>query len=191
MRNEAVASPAAMVCQKNSQPFGIGDQGKEIHQFGAARHLVDDVADRVLHPAVRKQDPERGQVRADRHQPDRSQVHLFGHASLAEDPHAEERGFEEERQQRLDGERRAEDVAHVAGILRPVHAELEFLHDAGHHPDGEVDEEQFSPELCHLAIVLVAGLIVARLHVRHEPPQPERERNKEKVIDSRQTELPS
>ena len=29
----------------------------------------------------------------------------------------------------------AEDVADVAGVFRPVHAELELLHDPGHYAD--------------------------------------------------------
>ena len=50
----------------------------------------------------------------------------------AEDPQAEERRLEEEREQALDRERGAEDVADEPAVLAPVHAELELLDDAGH-----------------------------------------------------------
>ena len=67
-------------------------------------------------------------------------VQLLGEAAPAEDPQAEERGLEEEREQRLDRQRRAEDVADEARVVRPVHPELELLHDAGDQAEGEVDE---------------------------------------------------
>ena len=65
----------------------------------------------------------------------------------AEDPQPEERRLEEERQQALDGERGAEDVADEARVVAPVHPELELLHDPGHHADREVDQEQLAEEL--------------------------------------------
>ena len=51
----------------------------------------------------------------------------------AEDPQAEERRLEEEREQALDGQRGAEDVTDEARVVAPVHPELELLHDAGDH----------------------------------------------------------
>src|SRR5213594_1046371 len=113
------------------------------------------------------------------------------HASLTEDPNAEERGFHEKCQQSLDGKRRAEDVAYIAGIFRPVHTKLEFLNDACDDANGEIDEEQFSPEFCHLAIIFIPRLIVTGLHVCDKPPQPQCKRDKEKMIDSCQSELPA
>ena len=44
-------------------------------------------------------------------------------------------------------QRRAEDVADEPGVLAPIHAELELLHDPGGHSDGEVDQEQLAEEL--------------------------------------------
>ena len=40
----------------------------------------------------------------------------------------------------------AEDVADEARVGRPVHAELELLHEPGHHADGHVDQEQGAEE---------------------------------------------
>ena len=69
-----------------------------------------------------------------------------GKAAPAEDPEAQERGLEEEREQALDGQRRAEDVAHEPAVGAPVHAELELLDDARDHAQGEVDDEQLAEE---------------------------------------------
>ena len=65
----------------------------------------------------------------------------------AEDPQSEERRLEEEGDQAFERQWRAEDVADEAGVLAPVHAELEFLHDAGGDADREVDQEQLAEEL--------------------------------------------
>ena len=62
-----------------------------------------------------------------------AEVELSGQPVPAEDPQAEEGGLEEEGEQGLDGQRGAEDVADEAGVVAPVHAELELLHDAGDH----------------------------------------------------------
>ena len=118
-------------------------------------------------------------------------MHLLRNTSLAEDPDAQEGRFHEERHQRLDRERRAEDIAHITGIFRPVHAELEFLHNSGHNANGKVDQEQLPPEFRHFAPGLVPGLIIAGLHICNKPPQSQREWDEEKVIDSRETKLPS
>ena len=71
----------------------------------------------------------------------------LGEPVPAEDPQAEERRLEEERQQCLDRERGAEDVADEARVVAPVHAELELLHDAGDDAHGEVDQEELAEEL--------------------------------------------
>lgn len=52
-----------------------------------------------------------------------------------------------------------------------LHPELELLHNTRHHPDGKVNQEQLSPELCHLAPGLIPGLIITSLHIRDKPPQ--------------------
>ena len=61
--------------------------------------------------------------------------------SFTENPDAQEGGFHEEGQQGLDRQRCAEDITNEAAVFRPVHPELEFLHDAGYHANGEVDQE--------------------------------------------------
>ncbi len=118
----------------------VGQDREEVGQLGAAGGLVVRVADRVLHERVGREDEVGREHGADVDDPHRRGVQLLGDASPAEDPQAEEGRLEEEGEQRLDRERRAEDVTDEARVVGPVHPELELLHDAGHEPEGEVDE---------------------------------------------------
>ena len=88
----------------------------------------------------------------------------------AEDPQPEERGLQEEREQPLDRQRGAEDVADEPRVVAPVHAELELLHDAGDHADREVDQEQLAEELRQPQPALVAGAVPRRSADRDEAP---------------------
>ena len=85
--------------------------------------------------------------RAEHHDPDRRQMQARRQPVPAEDPEAEERRLEEERGEPLDRERRAEDVADELRVDRPVHPELELLHEAGRDADREVDQEQRPEEV--------------------------------------------
>src|SRR5689334_13901370 len=118
-------------------------------------------------------------------------MYFLRDASFAKNPDTQKGRFHEERHQGFNGERRAEDASDIAGIFRPVHAELEFLDDACDDTDGKVDQKELAPELGHFAPGLILGLVVTSLHVGYKPPQTQREWDEEKVIYSRQTELQS
>ena len=75
-----------------------------------------------------------------------SEVHARRQPAPAEQPEPEERRLEEERRQPLDRQRRAEHVADEARVRRPVHAELELLHQPGDHAHRDVDHQQRSEE---------------------------------------------
>ena len=60
----------------------------------------------------------------------------------AEHPQPQEGGLQEERGETLHRQRSAEDVADVQGIRRPVHAELELLHQTRDDADRDVDQQQ-------------------------------------------------
>ena len=158
---------------------GVCHHCHEIHHLGAA--VSQHIADRVLHPAVGQKYPESGKVRRNGHQPDGYGVRPFRHLVPAEDPDADKNGLEEKGHGRLNGQRRAEDITHVLGIFRPVHAELEFEGDAGHDAEGEVDEKQLPPELGHLQVELIAASQIAGFHVRHHHGKPEGQRHKNEV----------
>ena len=101
----------------------------------------------------------------------------------AEDPDTEESRFHEERNQGLHSQGSAEDIAHVAAVFAPVHAELEFLYDTRDHANGKVDQEQFAPEFRHFAPVFIFSLIIAGLHKCHKPAHSQGQWDKKPVID--------
>ena len=167
------------------------EEAADAVELGAAGVGIDDCADRMLHPGVGGEDEEGGDVRSQGDHPHAQVVQLGGQAVPAEDPQAEEGRFHEEGEKRLEGQWSAEDVADVAGVLRPVHAELELLHDAGGHAECEVDQQDLAEELGGDAPLLVAGAHVVGLHERHERGQADRERDEDEVVDGRDAELPS
>jgi len=130
---------------------GIGQHGAEIAHFHAHGLRIEGRADGILHPAVGDQDPQGREVRADGHQPGGHQVAPLRQLVPAEEEQADEGRLQEEGHQAFDGQRRAEDVAHIMAVVAPVHAELEFHDDARRHAHGEVDAEQDTPELGHVA----------------------------------------
>ena len=149
----------------------------------SARPLRMDVAHRVLHPGIGDQDPER-RTGWRRRPPARWQtaVELWGKAASSRrsrppikvDSRKKASGG-------LDGQQRAEDVPHISRVAGPVGAELEFQGDAGDHPDGKVDEEDFSPEFGHPPVVLVAGPDIYGFHDGDEDGKPQGQRDKEKM----------
>ena len=160
-------------------------------EVGEFRLVPDDaVADRMLHPGVGGEDKERGHDGAQAHHADRDRVHQRGQPVAAEQPQPDERRLEEEREQPLHRERGAEDVAHEHRVVRPVHAELELLDDAGDDPHREVDEEQRAEEAGQpLPGLLLAG-VGEDLHHRHQQGQADRQRDEQEVIGDRDAELP-
>ena len=130
-------------------------------------------------------------VGADRHDPDRREVDPRLQAVPAEDPQAEKRGLEEEGGKSFHRERRAEDVADVLGVRRPVHPELKLLDDARDDAEREVDQEQLAEEPRQSQPALVMSPVPGRLERRDEPDEPDRDRNEEEVVERRDGELPA
>ena len=97
--------------------FHLGDRVE--HQFREADHLhthgfeVEVRCDRVLHPAVGDEDPQRGEVGAQRNQPGDRHVLNFTQTIPTEEEQTYKGGFEEEGHQTFNGQRRTEDIAHV------------------------------------------------------------------------------
>ncbi len=90
----------------------------------------------------------------------------------------------------LDRERRAEHVADEAGVVAPVHAELELLHDPGHDADGEVDQEELAEELRQAQQRSLPVRSQAISYPRDDRGQADRDRDEEEVVDGRDGELP-
>ena len=116
-------------------------------------------------------------------------VQPLGHAFPTEDPQTQESRLEEKGQQRLDRQRGSEDVAYKAGIPCPVHAKLEFHHDAGDHPHGKVDQEELPPELRQALVEFIPPADIDRLQDHDEPGQPQRQGNEKEMVDGGQRKL--
>ncbi len=167
----------------------VEQQRTEIHQLHAHGLEVELRAHRVLHPAVGDENPQRREVRAQRHQPGYGQVLHLAEPVPAEEEQTDKGGFEEERHQPLDGQGRAEDVTDIVAVIGPVGAELELHGQAGGDAQGEVDAEQLAPELGHVLVDLLAGHDIDRFHDRQQERQPQGQRHEEKVVHSRHGEL--
>ena len=117
-------------------------------------------------------------------------MELLGDAAPAEDPDAEERRLEEEGEEGLEGERGAEDVPDERQVVRPVHPELELLHDARDEAEREVDDEQLPEELGEPVVLRVAGAYPLGVEDRDDQRQADRDGDEQEVVDGRDGELP-
>ena len=79
-------------------------------------------------------------------------------------------------------EQKVKNIAHEAGVFRPVHPEMEFLNDPRNDTHREVDQKQFSPEPCHQAIKFVSSPIMHRLHYGDQQGQAECQGNEQEVV---------
>ena len=104
------------------------------------------------------------------------------HFVPAEEHHGYEGGFHEEGQNALNGQRGTEDVADKPRIVTPVCAEFEFENNACGHSDGEVDAEEFLPELGGPLPKVVFFAYVDGFHDAHDESQTECERHEQPVI---------
>src|ERR1700688_2691541 len=95
------------------------------------------------------------------------------HALPTEEEKPHEARLEKEGHQALEGERGAEDVADVMGEVGPIGAELELHGDAGGDPHGEIDAEERTPELGHLAPNGAPGHHIDAFHDGEQHGEPE------------------
>ena len=116
-------------------------------------------------------------------------MHALGEPVPAEDPEAEERRLEHECCEAFDREWRAEDVADELRVDRPVHPELELLHEPGRDADREVDQHERPEEAGETQPGLVAPAVPERLHDRDERREAERQRDEQEVVERGRREL--
>ncbi|MNX82808.1 hypothetical protein D3C86_1145500 [compost metagenome] len=167
----------------------VEDHRRHVGQLHAHRHGVELGADRVLHPAVGDEDPEGGEVGAERHQRRHQQVLAPGELVPAEEEETDQGGFQEEGHQPLHRQRGAEDVADVVGVVGPVGTELELQGDTSGDPHDEVDAKQLAPEAGDVLVDHLAGHHVGGLGNHQDPGQPQGEGHKQKVEHRRRAEL--
>ena len=155
----------------------------------AGRFGVEGRSDRILHPRVGHQNPQRRQVRADGRQPGRRKVKTSGHLIPAEKHHGDERTFQKKGHNSFDCQRRSENIADEIGVIRPVRPELEFEDQSGGHADREIDPENAHPKLDRPFPERIAGTVVNGLHDGADETQPEGQRHEQPMVDGRHRKL--
>ena len=121
----------------------------------------------------------------------REQPQSRAQAVAAEQHQPEEAALEEEREHAFGGEQAPEDVADEPGVVRPVHAELEFLDDAGRDADGEDQAVDLDPEERQAAPHRVLRPHVDDPDDHEHQAQPHREWREDEVEARGQGELDS
>ena len=167
----------------------IEDHRGDRIEFHAHGRGIEVRPRRVLHPRVRYQNPQRGQIAADRHEPRDGKMLKAAESVPSKEEQADEGALEEESHQALDRERHAENVTDVVGVISPVRSELELHRDAGRDTHGEVDAEQNAPESRHLAPDRAAGHHVHAFHDRHEQGQAQSQWHEQEVVHRSRGEL--
>ena len=183
----AVVTPTRITCVYATIPSRFDMSAQTSVSSARPSAIVEPTG--PLHPRVRDDDEERREPGAEREDPDRRQMHALREAVPAEDPETEERRLEHERGEPLDRERRAEHVSHELRVDRPVHPELELLHEPGRDADREVDQHERPEEAREAQPPLVAAAIPERLHDRDERREAEREGDEQEVVQRRRREL--
>ena len=78
-----------------------------------------------------------------------------------------------------------------AGVVGPVHAELELLDQTGHHPNRHIDQQQGPEELGEPLEGRVVVAIPTGLEQCHQEGQADGDRHEQEVVDARGGELPA
>ena len=129
---------------------------------------VDGVARRRLHPRIGRENPERGNQRADGDHQGREEMQSVADPLQAEQHDAEKTRLEEECGEHLIGHQRADNGTGLVGKCRPVGAELVGHHDAGHDAHAEGDGENLQPVIEQVDEDLAPGPQPERLQARRD-----------------------
>ena len=159
--------------------------GKEVDHLIAHRVGVELASHRALHPSVGHENPPSRDGGTQTREPRRGKMEAARHFVPPEEHHSHKRRLHEEGQDAFHGERGSEDVAHEPGVVAPVGAELKLKDNARSHAHGEVDTEEFLPELGSNFPELLVCAIIASLHDAHDDGETERQGHEEPVVDGR------
>ena len=147
------------------------------------------VADRMLHPGVRRHDEESGKPRSQEDQEAREPVPSGSQLLFAEEKQTQETRLQEERKHALHRQRLADNAAGGLRKARPIGAELEFHGDAGDHAHGEVDGEDSRPEARRAIVVFVARAQRQRLQHYQQQRQSHGQLRKDVVEGDGESEM--
>ena len=155
----------------------------------------------ILHPCIGHQNPPGGNRCAQACEPCGGEMEAGRDLLPAEEHHGHEGGLHKECHDALDGQWRAEDIAYEPRVVRPVGAEFKLKDDTCGNTHGEIDAEEFLPELCAVAPKSVDGIvdncsfrtielaIPNGLADTHDDSQSESQRNEQPMVDGCQCEL--
>ena len=113
----------------------------------------------------------------------------LGELFPAKDPNTQKDRFKEKSHQRFKGQRSSENIPDEARILGPVHTELKFLDNTGHHSYRKIDNKQLTPKFCHAFINVLSCAHIQGFHNRNQDGQTKGKGNEEKVVDSGNSKL--
>ena len=170
------------------RPFAR-DDGPEVRHFHSHGFEIEFRTHGRHHPGVGDENPKGREIRAERHEAGGQKVLALGETVPAEEEEADEGRLQEEGHEPFNGERGAENVADVVGVVRPVRPELELHGDARGDAEGEVDAEELAPETGHVLVHFLARHDVGHFHNDEHEGEPQREGHKEEVVHRRQREL--
>ena len=151
--------------------------------------FVDRVAGRRLHPAVDRENPERGNERAERDHQRRQEVQSRPDARQAEQHDAEESRFQEEGGQYLVTHQGPDDRTDLVGEHAPVGAELVAHDDARHDAHAERHCEDLLPVIEEVEEDHAAGEVPEAFEHGEITGQPDRDRREDDVEADREGEL--
>src|SRR5215510_11729681 len=110
-------------------------------------------------------------------------------ALFAPDQRADERTFQKEREHAFHRQRLSDRAACIPGKARPVRAKLKLYEDAGDHPHGKMETENFGPKPHGFLILFIARPQGTLLPIHQEPRQSHGELRKKVVLGHREAEL--
>ena len=168
---------------------GLESNGEEVHHFVAHGVGIEVHARRVLHPAVGNQDPPSRECGSKTSEPSGGEVEAFADFAPTEEHQRDESGLHEESEDAFDGERCSKDVTHKPRVVAPVGAKFKFEDNTCGNTNGEVDAEEFLPELSSCFPELITGAVINSFHNRHHECKSEGEGNKQPVIACREGKL--
>ena len=150
---------------------------------------IDGVSGRGLHPGIGRENPERRNQRAGRDHQRREEMQPVADPFEAEQHHAEEAGFEEERGHHLIGHQRADDRTGLVGEGRPVGAELVGHHDARDHAHAEGNCKDLQPVIEQVDVDGAPGREPQRFEHREITGKSDREGGEHDVERHRESKL--
>src|SRR5690554_7067735 len=127
---------------------GFGKQNRpKVDHLISDRVGIEHGAYRILHPGIGHQNPYSGKTGAYRRQPGGGEVKALAYLVPAKEHNGNEGAFQKKGHNAFNCQRSAKNISNKPRVIAPVGAELKLKNDARGYSNGEVDAEEFHPEL--------------------------------------------